>query len=168
MNNKLNMQTLRHTHRWRLMHAELRLGWILKSQHTQVKVSEFLTFLPEIRSFCPSVLFFAHCTCLASQADALTMSRLFYHLWCTEQSPTELRNLCHTCIDHVISRNTRTHLICYHGNTYPWYINTHTHTHRRQKGVSMYMLLFDLLFIHAIMLVSCRGTAGHEHLWTVN
>lgn len=77
------------------------------------------------------------CTCLASQADTL-MSRLFYHLWCTEQSPTELQYLCHTCIDCAISRNTGTHT----PNLLPWqrlflmhetYARTlsdmHTHTH---------------------------------------
>lgn len=91
-----------------------------------------VVFFPSFFLFCE-----VRCTCLASQADAL-ISRLFYHLWCTEQSPTELQYLCHTCIDRAISRNTGTHT----PNLLPWQhlflmhetyahalTDTHAHTH---------------------------------------
>lgn len=62
----------------------------------------------DFSSFCPSPcalaalspppdpsFFFSkvHCTCPASQADAPTLLRLFYHLRCAKRSPAELQYL---------------------------------------------------------------------------
>lgn len=89
--------------------------------------------------------FFWFCcrTCLASQADGLTMSHLFCRLWCTEQSPAKWQNLCHACIDHTISRNTRAHT--HAPNLLPWQhlslMHEHTHTHtggRWGSGLNVY------------------------------
>lgn len=52
----------------------------------------------------------------------------------------------------------------------------HTHTHTKEEEeeeaagavVLMYMLLFDLHLIRAIMLVSCGGAARHERARTLN
>lgn len=56
------------------------------------------------------------------------------------------------------------------------YAHAHTHTHTKEEEeeeaagavVLMYMLLFDLHLIRAIMLVSCGGAARHERAQTLN
>ncbi len=189
MNNKLNMHTqtrsYTETHTYRALfgleiwssHKPRRRSthrWVwVDSWHFYLRSRAFV--LPPIAFF---FLFFLVCrTRLALQADALTMSRLSYHLRCTEQSWTAF--VSHASIIplagiHIHAR-VRTHsqsvtmatpTLDAHPHTHT---HAHTHRHRRQMGqwTKMYML-FDLLPIEAIMLVSCSGTARHERVWTVN
>lgn len=128
------------------MHTELCLGWALVPQHTQVKVSGFLTFLPEIGSFCPSpsvffvFLFFwsvvhvwhrkqTHWRCHISFVafDVLNNHRRNYGICVTHALIMPLAG---------IRAHTRTHT----HNLLPWqhlslmHEHTRAHTHRRQMG----------------------------------
>lgn len=125
-------------------------------QHAQVSVSAFLTcfLLPETRSFCPSPIFILYMFGIASR---LCENSLF-----TFDVPNNHeQRLCQTCnIDHTINRNT-------HAHTQSVTMATPTldaHTHKADGQWSKNVYLFDLLFIPAIMLVSCGGTDRHERV----
>lgn len=154
------------------MHTELCLGWkfgACTSRGTAARTGEcewvpdIFTWDLELLSFRQSLFFFVCLTCLASQADYVTSLLSPPTYW------TIMNGACVTRIDHTISWNTHTRTHTQSVTMATPILDAHTHRHRRQMGqwTKMYML-FDLLPIEAIMLVSCRGTARHERVWTVN
>lgn len=129
MNNKLNMHT--HTHRQRHMHTHS-FVWARNWSSQQLRrhstrrwawVGSWHFYL-RLRAFVLHRFFFFLGLSVVHVRHRKQTRWCQVSLIASDVLNNHEQRLCQTCnIDHTINRNTYTHPICYHGNTY----GTHTH-----------------------------------------